>query len=409
MCADHILNPGILQSRHQKIRNFLQERDIGALFAYSPPMAHSWAQTGHVSYLAGWGNRDRIVDTAVVIPAQGSAALLVAGMPFMLEQVAQASPLQDIRLVQAVDPNAVAVARTEDAGDGPRSFSREALAILDENGLSGRGIGVVGLDTMPQPFYEALSITLDGNLHRVDDIVARLRSVKTPEEVEKMRQAARLSDLGFETMLQVAKPGMKGTEIVAEMERAVRRQGADYVAYWMASGPPTDWKDTRLDLKPHERVLGKGDLMASCSYVVYRGYWCHGQRTGTLLEPSRRLEEQCRIGREAQDTGLALLKAGTPIGRVAREIRKAAEARGFALEGGRIGHGIGMDYSEQPVPLSESNSAPLQAGMTVVIHVTYSLPGSGKMFVPLGDVCHVTEDGPQLLMGFQRTPFLAGR
>ena len=409
MCADHILDADILEARHDKVRNFLQEQDLGALFVYSPPMAHSWAQTGHVSYLSGWANRDRIVDSAVVVPAKGPAALMFAGMPFMIEQVAQSSPMQNVRLVQAVDPNAVAVAREEGATAGPKPFAMEALAMLEENGLGGKDVGVAGLDTMPVPFYDALSAGLGGKLRRVDDIVARIRSVKTPAEVEKMRKAAHLSDLGFETMQQVARPGMKGIEIVAEMERAVRRQGADYVAYWMASAPPTDWKDSRLDLKPHERVLGEGDLMASCSYVVYQGYWCHGQRTGSLSKPSERLQQQCKIAREAQDAGLALLKPGVPIGQVAQEIRIAAGEGGFPLEGGRIGHGIGMDYSEQPVPLSESNSEPLKAGMTAVIHVTYSLPGSGKMFVPLGDVCHVTENGAELLMEFPRTPFVAGQ
>ena len=46
-----------------------------------------------------------------------------------------------------------------------------------------------------------------------------------------MRKAAELSDLGFQTMLEVARPGMRGIEILAEMERAVRREGADHVSW----------------------------------------------------------------------------------------------------------------------------------------------------------------------------------
>ena len=61
-------------------------------------------------------------------------------------------------------------------------------------------------------------------------------------------------------------------EIVAEMEREVRLRDADYVKYWMASGPPTTWDDTRIDLKPHERVVAEGDFMCFCSYVIYKGY-----------------------------------------------------------------------------------------------------------------------------------------
>ena len=47
--------------------------------------------------------------------------------------------------------------------------------------------------------------------------------------------------------------------------------------------------------------------------------------------------------------------------------------------------------------------------MTCVIHAAYTLPGSGKMFVPLGDVCQVTESDPEFLMSFTRNLFLAGQ
>ncbi len=395
------------ESRQERVREFLRERDLGALFVYSPPAEHKWGQTAHVAYLSGWANHDRIVDSVVVVPVSGPPALLFAGIQYMQEQVQEVSPLEDIRLVQAVDPHAVAVARGR--GKGPRDFAAETVAILEENGVGDKDVGIVGIQNMPLAFYEALAAGLGSKLRRTDDVVARLRGVKSPAEMKLMKRAAELSDLGFRTMLEVARPGMRGIEVLAEMERVVRREGADHAKYWMASGPPTDWSETRLDIKPHERVLGEGDLMASCSYVVYKGYWCHGQRTGTLVRPSAKLEEIFRTARECQDAGLEHLRAGVPIARVAKTIGDLAARRGMPLMGGRIGHGIGMDYSEQPAPLTEANQELLEEGMTCVIHAAYTLPGSGKMFVPLGDVCQVTENGPEFLMSFTRNLFLAGQ
>ena len=257
------------ESRHERVREFLRERDLGALFVYSPPAEHKWGQTAHVAYLSGWANHDRIVDSVVVVPVSGPPALLFAGIQYMQEQAEEVSPLEDIRLVQAVDPHAVAVARGQ--GKGPRDFASETVAILEENGVGDKDVGVVGIQNMPLAFYEALAAGLGSKLRRTDDVVARLRGIKSPAEVKLMKRAAELSDLGFRTMLEVARPGMRGIEVLAEMERVVRREGADHAKYWMASGPPTDWSETRLDIKPHERVLGEGDLMASCSYVVYKG------------------------------------------------------------------------------------------------------------------------------------------
>jgi Xaa-Pro dipeptidase len=408
MPAEPAVHPEIEQ-RHNKVRAFLEKQNLGALFAYSPPMEHKWGQTGHVSYLSGWANHDRIVDSAVVIPSQGRPSLLVAGLPYMLEQIADVSPLTDLRLVRAVDPQAVAVAPGQGVSGQAaiHDFASETLAILRENGSDGKDVGVVGVENMAMPFYEGLSRGLAGKFKRVADIVAKLRSVKSPFEIARMKRAAHLSDLGFQTMLRMARPGMRGLEVVAEMERVVRREGADHAKYWMASGPPSDWSATRLDIKPHERVLQGGDLMASCSYVVYKGYWCHGHRTGTLQARCPELEALCTIAREAQEAGLEKLKPGEPVGEIARAISRRAAKQGFELLGGRIGHGMGTDYSELP-NLAESNESLLESGMTAVIHATFALPGSGKMFVPLGDVCHVTPDGPDFLMEFPRTPFVAG-
>ena len=397
-----------LEQRFSGVRHFLEEQGLGALFVYSGPEAHQWGQTGHVSYLSGWANHDRIGDSAVVVPVTGQPALLFAGLPYMREQIGDVCPLQDVRMVRAVDPQAVAVMVRDGVDTGPREFADEAMSILQENGLEGKDGGVVGVDHMPVPFYEALSESLGAKLRRVRDCVAELRSIKSPDEVEVMRRAAQLSDLGFQTMVKEARAGMRGIEIVAEMERQVRRQGADFAQYWMASGPPPNWASVRMDIKPHERRLEDGDLMASCSYVLYKGYWCHGHRAGTLARPLPELNEISTIGREAQDAGLEVIKPGVPVGHIAEVIRKKAAEHEFEIHGGRIGHGMGMDYSERP-SLSESNDALLQVGMTFVVHAAYTLPDSGKMFVPLGDVCHVVPGGVETLMNFPRTPFIAGQ
>ncbi len=394
------------QGRWARVQAYLKDEGLAALFAYSQPAEHKWSQIGHVAYLSGFDNYDRLVDTAVVVPVTGRPVVLLAGMPFMLQQMLGPNRIDDIRLVRAVDPNAVAPGGGKDGG--PRSFAAETLTVLAENGIDSGGIGVAGLNNMPFPFFEALQQELGDRLKRIPDIIAQHRSVKSENEVRLMRRAAELSDLGFNTMLEVAKPGMSGIEILAEMERAVRLEGADHAMYWMASGPPPDWANAHLDMKPHLRVLEEGDLMASCSYVLYKGYWCHGQRTGAMKREAPELETLCRIAREAQDEGLEVIRPGVPAGRIGQTISRAGLDRGLPIQGGRVGHGMGMDYAESP-RLTRDNDELIEDGMTFVVHATFELPDSGAMFVPLGDLCHVTPDGPELLMKFPRTPFVAGQ
>ena len=147
--------------------------------------------------------------------------------------------------------------------------------------------------------------------------------------------------------------------------------------------------------------------MASCSYVLYKGYWCHGQRTGALKKLPAELDELCAVTRRAQDAGLAEIRPGAPAGQIGQTIDRNAGESDLEIQGGRVGHGMGMDYAEKP-SLAQTNQAALEEGMSFVVHAAFGLPQSGKMFVPLGDVCRVTGDGFELLMDFPRTPFVAG-
>ena len=63
----------LLRPRIERIRAWLEAKNLGGLFVYSPAAEHKWGQTGHVAYLTGWANHDRIVDSAVVVPVEGGS------------------------------------------------------------------------------------------------------------------------------------------------------------------------------------------------------------------------------------------------------------------------------------------------------------------------------------------------
>ena len=260
---------------------------------------------------------------------------------------------------------------------------------------------------MPVPVYRALVDAFSPSLvEEVDDVVAGLRCLKSPAEVSTMREAARLSDLGFQTLLEAAEPSMWGYEAVAEMERAVRAQGADYCQFWMLSGPAEGWSIGFPDIKPHRRRLDRGDQITCCSYVVYEGYWAHAMRTGTLGAPSPQQEQILPSCLEVHRAAIAAMKPGVPISEVVRAARTVAEQAGMELHSPRIGHGLGLDYGEMPT-ITEGSGGRLAPGMVVVIHCQLVLPGTGSFYVPLGDVCYLTEDGVEILTQFPQEAFQA--
>ena len=387
------------QSRIDKIQKHLVSKDLGALVAFSTSRSHIWYQTGHVSYLSNWADCDRICDSMVVVPKEGDPVMLLSGLPYMVTRAQETSWIKDIRIVAALDPSAPAPPRLTN------TFGQEVRTVLKEQNLFGKKIGVVGLENMPVPVYKSLlDVFPESEMDYSDDIVAELRSYKSPAEVAIMRKAAQLSDLGFETMLNTAKDGMMGYEVIAEMEGKVRSQGADYAKFWMCSGPAEGWSVTILDLRPHARILNTGDQITCCSYVVYNGYWAHSMRTGFLGKPSPQQERIFPPCADAHKVALETIKPGVRISDVVKTVRKVVEKGGMKLHCSRIGHGIGLDYGEKPT-IHEDSTIVLQPGHVIEVHAQCDLPGTESFYVPLGDVLHVTKDGIESLTTFPRELF----
>ena len=387
--------------RVTKIREFVVAEGLGVLVVFSASRSHIWYQTGHVGYISDWSNRDRIADTMVVIPAEGEPVFLIAGLPVMAEQVREASWINDVRVVAAPDPRAPALPSVT------KSFGGEIRNILGECGSKSAKVGLVGFESMPVPIYRNIEAELpDASVELVDDIVGELRARKSPAEISLIKEAVRLSDLGYQTMMETARPGMRGYEVVAEMERAMRAQGADYVNFWLAAGPAEGWSIRMASLKPNRRKLEKGDQVTCCSYAVYEGYWAHAMRTGTVGGPSPQQDRIFPPCLEVHEAGLEAMKPGVPIAEVVATVRRTAEERGMKLHSPRIGHGMGLDYGERPF-VNEGNAEVLQPGMVAVLHTQLTVPGAGEFYVPLGDLCHVTDDGMEILTRFPREAFRA--
>jgi len=260
------------------------------------------------------------------------------------------------------------------------------------------------VEGMPVSIYNSLRKGLpEPGPMVVDDIVAEMRIVKSESELRLIKEATRLSNLGFETLLETAEEGMWGYEVVAKMEQAVRSRGADFARFWMASGPGEDWRAFRPDFV-HERRLRRGDQVVLSSYVMYRGYWTQQMRAGTLGGRSRQQKKLFEICHEIENVTIEAMRPGIPISNIVKKGRATAEKAGYAIYGGRIGHGMGLDYGERPF-LVEDNTTRLRPGMVVVIHPPITTLDTGGWYIAVGDLCLVTDDGVKILTDFPRELF----
>ncbi|MGE5485019.1 MAG: M24 family metallopeptidase [Ignavibacteriales bacterium] len=225
-----------------------------------------------------------------------------------------------------------------------------------------------------------------------------LRRVKDPEEMLMLRKSARLADAVLQAVLPRIRSGMTESDVAWLLQREVRGRGGEGFAFppLVASGPNS--------ALPHyqagSREIQDGDVLLIDFGCVVDGYCSDMTRMVVLGPPPRRLMEVYATVRRAYEEAMKAVRPGA----VCQDIDGAA--RRVIIESGyedyfvhRTGHGIGLDYHEEPY-IVEGNTGALVPGMAFSVEPGIYLPG--QFGVRLEDIVLVGERGADNLGGFPR-------
>ncbi len=199
-------------------------------------------------------------------------------------------------------------------------------------------------------------------------------TIKTPEEIEKMRVAGRLAAEVLEMISEHVKPGVT-TE---ELDRLCH----DYIVKVQQAIPaPLNYKGFPKSICssvnhvvchgiPNDKPLKDGDIVNLDITVIKDGY--HGDtsmmfRVGDVPEWAERL---CQVTQECLYKGIELVRPGTHLGDIGEAIQKHAEKHGFSVVREYCGHGIGAVFHEEPQVLHYGRAGTgleLKEGMTFTI------------------------------------------
>lgn len=225
------------------------------------------------------------------------------------------------------------------------------------------------------------------------DGIDRLRWVKEPAELDRIKTAASIADGAFAHIQAYLRPGVAERDVATELAFYMRRHGAEEEAFEsiVASGPRSS--------QPHagtsDRTMTRGDFVTLDFGARFRRYVSDCTRTIVLDPASPRHREIYAIVLQAHQTAMAGLKPGM-TGREGDALARAVIASagyGDAFGHG-LGHGVGLAIHEGPT-LSPREDATLQAGMVVTIEPGIYLSGWGG--VRIEDLVVITEDGCQSL------------
>jgi Xaa-Pro dipeptidase len=245
---------------------------------------------------------------------------------------------------------------------------------------------------------------------------AALRRLKSPEEFERLCAAADLTDIAIRTLQQIAKPGVRETELVALVEESYRRLGGATRITFLRSMPMKAPNGCLPAQDPSDRRLERGDVIITEFSASLWGY--SGQVHRPVFVEAEPLKEWARLFDVAKCAYDAIASGMTPGSTEGDAIRNSAvigEA-GYAIYDGLI-RGYGTDYGPPLIDRScvkywaEGSQPPagrtIERDMAIVIQPNPITPDE-RMGLQLGALTMITDAGAESLHSIPFEPLIAG-
>lgn len=223
-------------------------------------------------------------------------------------------------------------------------------------------------------------------------------SIKTPDEIEKMRAAGAAAASVLEMVTPHVKPGVTTDELNTLCHDYIENELGCVPAPLNYRGFPksicTSINHQVCHGIPNERALKRGDILNIDVTVIKDGY--HGDTSRMfMLAPvsvqARRLVEVCR---EALFEAIARVKPGCTLGDIGDAIQKLAGQYRYGVVREYCGHGIGREFHEEPQVLHYGEPGAgmtLREGMTFTIEPMLNAGRRGVRLLP-DDWTVVTKD-----------------
>ncbi len=363
------------EMRTLKAQEMMAERMLDAVFLTTEP---------NIRYFSGfftqfWESPTR--PWFLVIPANGKPIAIIPeiGATGMAD-----TWLEDIHTWASPNPDDDGISLVSSVlNDLPSRFAR-----------IGATLGIESHLRMPHNNFIALAASLPNK--EFVDIAAdihRLRSVKSRAEVEKIKKACDITQIGFENIPNHAKTGQTERKICKTMRIDMLNAGADIIKY-LISGSGPDGYDSII-MGPTDRVICKGDLLIIDVGAVYDGYFSDFDRNFAFGRPSDATLKAYDVVYAATDAGFNAAKPGATTTDIYNAMWAVMEAGGaLGNDVGRLGHGLGIELTEWPSNTATDNT-PLVPGMVMTLE-------PGMMYAPGKSMVHeenlvITESGAEYL------------
>lgn len=218
-------------------------------------------------------------------------------------------------------------------------------------------------------------------------------SIKTPEQIEKMRIAGRLTAQVLEAVSEIIEPGITTMAIDQFCEDYIRntlqaipgskgQYGYPYsvntsLNHVICHGMPSD-----------KQVLKKGDIVNVDITVIYEGYYGDSSKMFCIGDVAAHAKRLVDVTQQCLYKGIAVVKPNATLGDIGHAIQSHATQNNYTVVREYCGHGIGQKMHEDPQVMhygTPGTGLALQEGMTFTIE---PMINQGR-----AEVKHLTKDG----------------
>lgn len=193
---------------------------------------------------------------------------------------------------------------------------------------------------------------------RADDKADSMKvTLKTPDQIEKMRQAGRVVREILDQCTRKCQPGVTTREVDEEAGRMIREAGAtglflNYPTYRPGEGFPANLCISVNDEVVHgiagERELREGDIVGLDCGVRIDG-WCGDSATTALVgRVSPEVRQLCDVTERILVMAIENIRPGRRWSQIARLMENMAHEHGYGVIREFVGHGIGQTLHEEP-------------------------------------------------------------
>jgi Xaa-Pro aminopeptidase len=353
----HIIPVDEFKTRVSKTQTAMAREGVDLLLAFSTE-----SEPAYVRYYSDyWPSFET---TAVLIPAKGEPVLLIGPESFTF-----ASARSKIaRIIKMMD------FRESSQPEYPGSKLPTWEDVFAE--FKPKKLGIAGWHMFPHAIMEDLrAAAVNCNIFNADEIVRNICIKKSKNELNCLRDAARISELGFKAVLESIRPDMTEVQLAGIATGAMLANGAEATGYpvWCCSGP----NSTQAISRPTLRKVKEGEIIHFSVGAKVSGYSASIGRPVVLGHCPEETLKFLQVGLDAENMTIDLMRGGREACEVAKKVHGFITAKGYgdAILYGPA-HGCGQMECEFPF-LETSSRFMLEPGMVFMVDVFLAKPDMG--------------------------------